>query len=518
MVALIVGVNASAAPQSAVADPKTTPATTARATAGTTASHPVALRLERLWEREKLPSTAFAGLTVLDPETGQTLFSRNGEILFTPASNAKLYSTAFALSTLGPDHRFETELRIEGEYFDSGGILRGDLALIGKGDPSIGARAYPYSRDGARNRDPALSAMEAFADAAHARGIRLIEGDVIGDDSAYLWEPFREGWAQDDALHEFGAPVSALTLHDSAVRLTIRPGSQNELPAEISVQPAVDYFDIINEIRTVRGAPARVTWERVPGQRLLLLRGELPPDAPPRSIRLAVDDPALFAATYLRDALIRRGIVVRGAARARHRFPAEHTAADDAQVPSPDTLVHLRLSPPLSDLVAVVNKESQNLHAELLLLEVARTTTGVGSRTAAMAALRRFLVSEKVPVTGLTLADASGLARLNLVSPDSTAMLLAAMWRGNHRDVWVASLPVGGQDGTLGSRFAGNPLAAAVSAKTGTLRGVAALAGYVRTRSGKTLVFSAVVNNHGGPGYVARAFLDMIAMEIAGTP
>ncbi len=413
----------------------------------------------------------------------------------------------------------ETELRMEGELLPASGRLRGDLVLVGKGDPSIGGRIYPYSRDTARQRDHTLPALEDFVDAVLARGIQVIEGDIVGDDTAYLWEPFREGWAQDDALYEYGAPVSALTLNDNAVRITIRPATKVGDTAEITVQPESEYFDILNEVTTTKGATARLDWERVPGERLLILRGELPPGSSPRVERVAVDDPALFTAHVLRQALLRRGIEVKGNARARHRLPAESDipAAEAEHQPS-SSLIHVRLSPPLSELITVVNKESQNLHAELLLCEVARVKTGVGSRKEAFNEMRRFLAAAKVSPGAALLSDASGLARLNLVSPEATAGLLSAMWQSPHRDLWVASLPVGGDDGTLRNRFSGKPLASSISAKTGTLRGVTALGGYVRTRSGKVLAFSVMVNNHGGPSRQARAFLDTIALEIASLP
>lgn len=496
----------------------------APAGAATSGAAEIRAALEARWQRDPLPQRAFAGFVVVDPEDGQVIFRHNERMLFTPASNAKLYSTALALSRLGAEYRFETALRMEGEFLESQGLLRGNLALTGRGDPSMGGRLYPYAAETANERDDSLPAMEAFADAVVARGIRTIEGDVIGDDTAYLWEPFREGWAQDDALYEYGAPVSALSLNDNAVRVTVRPGTEPGSLAAVSVVPEGEYFDIVNEVETVKGATARLEWERVAGERLLLLRGELPPGSPARVLRVAVDDPARFAAHVLRQALLRRGIRVEGTVRVRHRLTPEYNpdkgaeAADGEPQGGEGQLLHLRLSPPLSELIAVVNKESQNLHAELLLYEVARVTQGVGSRSGAFTELRRFLAASAVPVEGVTLADASGLARLNLVSPEATALLLTAMWRSSHRDLWVNSLPVGGAEGTLRGRFSGNALGASIRAKTGTLRGVVALSGYVQTRGGKTLVFSGMVNNHGGPSAQARAFLDTLALEIAARP
>ncbi len=480
----------------------------------------LAARLDRVFNREPVAQRALVGLAVAHPDSGQLVYSRNGNQLFVPASNTKLYSSALALSRLGPDHRLETMLTLEGEFYPATGELRGDLVLSGKGDPSISGRLYPYSAETARKRADPLSALEEFARAVHTRGIRVIHGDIVGDDTAYDWEPFREGWAQDDALYEYGAPVSALTLNDNAIRLTIRAGKQPGEPAEISVQPDTGYFDILNEVSTVKGAPSVIEWERVPPQRLLVVRGQLPVGAPPHAEWVAVDDSALFAAHAFRQVLLQKGVMVKGTARARHRMPSEPigAVAQGTTTAASSNLLHLRLSPPLSELIGVVNKESQNLHAEMLLLEVARVKGGSGSRKQAFQEMRRFLIDAGVSVDAVHLADASGLARLNLVSPEASVALLSAMWKGPYRAIWVASLPAGGAEGTLRNRFGGNALASSVMAKTGTLRGVMALSGYVRTRSGRMLAFSAMVNNHGGPSSQSRAFLDTIALELASLP
>ncbi|MCU0227959.1 MAG: D-alanyl-D-alanine carboxypeptidase/D-alanyl-D-alanine-endopeptidase [Bryobacterales bacterium] len=483
-------------------------------------SNSVAERLEPLLRRLSLPGQAFVGLAVADPDTGELLYTSSGNMLFVPASNTKLFATALALSRLGPDHRMETRLSMDGAFLPARGELRGHLILAGAGDPSISGRTYPYAAETARQRQDPLAALEPFADAVAARGIRVIHGDIIGDDTAYDWEPFREGWSQDDALYGYGAPVSALTVNDNALRMTIRPGAKAGEPAVIELTPEIGYFDVLNEVATVQGGAARMDWERLSAQRLLVVRGQLPAGSPAHAETVAVDDPALFAAHALRHLLLQKGVEVRGVARARHRMHFQPGTRDGEtnQRPADSSLIHLRLSPPLAELLAVVNKESQNLHAEMLLLEVARAASGSGSRARAFQELSAFLREARIAPEAVRLADGSGLARLNLVSPEATVALLSAMWRGPHRAVWLASLPVGAAEGTLRNRFAGDARAAAILAKTGTLRGVIALSGYARTPSGRTLAFSAMVNNHGGPSSQSREFLDTIALELASLP
>lgn len=475
----------------------------------------LATRLSALWQRETLPARAFAGLAVSDPATGQTLFSRNAAYLFVPASNTKLFSTALAIHRLGPDYQMSTELLAGGSIDLATGRLHGDLILRGGGDPSLSSRRFPYSKETQHLRDYPIPGIEALIDEMASRGVRSIEGDVVGDDTAYTWSPLREGWAQDDALYGYGAPVSALTVNDNLVELIVTPAPKAGTLAQVEMRPALPYYDILNRVLTTPKPAGRIEWEREPG-RQLVLRGSIAAGARAWRGSVAIDDPAFYAARYLRDALLRRGIGVSGTARARHRLSGDAAPAGTA-VP-PLAVLARHLSPPLSEVIRTVNKESVNLFAELLLAEVARNETGDGSEEQGLNELRRFLKEIDIPPEAVSLADASGLARLNLVSPQATVLLLNAMWRGPNREFYADSLPLGGEDGTLEHRFAQSPLSGRIRAKTGSLRGVSALSGYAATRSGRILTFSAFVNNHAGSSRLAREFLDKIALEIAGAP
>ncbi|MDZ7637107.1 MAG: D-alanyl-D-alanine carboxypeptidase/D-alanyl-D-alanine-endopeptidase [Bryobacterales bacterium] len=471
-------------------------------------------RLSKLWRRETLPTRAFAGLAVVDAVSGETIASENAAYLFVPASNVKLYSTALALHRLGPEHRVSTQVLAGGSFDEPSGVLRGNLILQGGGDPSMSSRRFPYSIETEDLRDYPIPALEELADELLTRGIRQIDGDVIGDDSKYVWEPFHEGWAQDDALYGYGAPVSALSVNDNLIEITVAPAAVVGEPATVSIRPALPYYDILNRAVTTAKPGSRIEWERAPGQQLIL-RGGIAPRASAWKGKVAIDDPALYAARYLRDALLRRGVRVSGGARARHQLAGAASGS-----PPADSLAVLarHQSPPVAEIVHTVNKESMNLFAEMLLLEVAHASGGTGSREQGLRELRNFLAGIGIAPDAVSIADASGLARLNLVSPQATVQLLRSMWRGPHRQIWLESLPVGGRDGTLERRFGDSPLASSIRAKTGSLRGVSALSGYATTRSGKTFAFSAFVNNHPGSSRIARDFLDRIALEIAGSP
>jgi D-alanyl-D-alanine carboxypeptidase/D-alanyl-D-alanine-endopeptidase (penicillin-binding protein 4) len=457
-------------------------------------------KLDALLKDSPVAQHAFVGVSVYDLAKGEPVYASNADRLFVPASNTKLFTTAMALTRLGPDYRFHTVVRQEGA----------DLVLVGGGDPTLSGRAVPYQKGPDPN--PPLAAIEALADQVAARGITRIDGDIIGDDTAYVWEPYPSGWAEDDGIWDYGAPVSALTVNDNVFTLTLRAAEAGEPPA-LSLSPALEYFTIDNRVRTGPGLENRVRIERPAGTRQLRLWGAMPSDpATETRLLLAIDDPALYAATAFADALERRGIAIRGRPVARHRFPNE--TPEPTEPPAGAELAR-RDSQPLSETLTILAKVSQNLHAEMALREVARVRRGVGSRQAGLEEERDFLKEVGIERTDYQFADGSGLARSGLVTPGAIVALLRYMYASPYRDQWIPLLPVGGEDGTLSTRFDGNPAAARIHAKTGSLSHVAALSGYAEKAGGGTLAFSILVNNFNTQSAGVRALIDKIALLIA---
>jgi D-alanyl-D-alanine carboxypeptidase/D-alanyl-D-alanine-endopeptidase (penicillin-binding protein 4) len=320
----------------------------------------------------------------------------------------------------------------------------------------------------------------------------------------------------DDALWEYGAPVSALTLNDNSITLTITPGTQPGEPAGLSVSPAVAFYEIDNRTITTAGVERKVYIDRDPGSRQLRLWGQIPVKSVPRSMLLGVDDPARFAALALREELTARGVSISGRAIARHRYPNELPDLEQADPnPAPTGVPIARLlSAPLLEDLRVTNKVSQNLHAELALRAVAKVQRGIGSREAGIAELEAFLTEIGVEEAEYDITDGSGLSRLNLVTPVALVKLLRFVWTSPQRENWIGLLPVGGDDGTLSARFVGAAAAGRVHAKTGTLSHVSALSGYARKPSGKTLVFAILVNNYRGSSSEIRATIDQICNSL----
>lgn len=447
------------------------------------------------------------GIHVLDLSTGRNVFGYQDELLFVPASVTKLCSTAYALARLGADYRFRTLVTAPAGP-DASGTIRGDLRLVGGNDPTLSGRKFPYQRD-PQSQDPLQPLAELAGLLARARVTR-IQGDVVGDDTAALWEPYPPGRAQEDSTWDYGAPVSALSFNDNRINLTVRPGRRPGDPAQLSVSPPLDYFLIQNRVTTIAGQGSNVSLERRPGSRQIRLWGAIGLRAKGEGRSLAVDDPALFAASAFREVLIRQGIAVAGRPVARHWYPGDNPLP--AAPASGEVVLAERLSPPLADILTVVNKESVNLYAELLLLESARRTGGLASRTAALDGLLAFLREAGVPEDEARLFDASGLSMLNMITPRALTTLLAFMERSPHRQAFRNSLAIAGEEGTLRNRFPGLPAARRIQAKTGTLSRVNAIAGYADAPSAQRLAFAIFVNNHAAPGGEIRSLIDKICM------
>lgn len=477
---------------------------------------PLSRRIEEVWKSDPAAARAVWGICALDAASGKPLVEFNGSHFFIPASNTKLLTTALALVRLGPDFRFHTRVTSR-VPIGAGGVLDSDLRLVGDGDPNLSGREIPYRKDSPPG-DP-LAAMDRLAAELERKGLRQVRGGIIGDDTAFVWEPYAPGWAVEDIVSADGPAVSAISLNDNEIALTVAPGSAPGEPGAITVEPALDYFTIDNRVVTgPAGGEWRVQADREPGSRVIHVCGEMAPRDPPVSLRLAVDDPALFAAAALRDALERRGIHVLGGLATRHRFtdrirdlghgrPRQPRAAQAVELASLE-------SPPVIEYLRVIDKVSQNLHAEMMLRTVARARRGIGSRQAGIEELKQFLNEAGVRTDDIFIRDGSGLSRMNLVTPAAVAQLLVYMNQTPWAAAWRSLLPVGGEDGTLQYRFRVRPRGVLVQAKTGSLAHVSALAGYVQAPGGRLVAFSILVNNYQAPDVDIRQMIDRISLTL----
>ena len=462
-------------------------------------------------------SRAFWGIKIVELESGRTVYQHNEDKLFVLASNAKLFSTALGLVRLGPQHTYTTSVVVEAPPAEDG-VVPGDLILLGGGDPNLSSRVIPYDPD----KDFEKNLLRPITDLAQQvvdAGIRRIEGNVVGDDTRYVWQRHPPGWSMQDGYWAYGAPISALSFNDNMVKLRVLPGTAPRRLARVDVTPKIEYFSLDNRART---APTRTVarglgFERQPGSRKLLLWGDISIRSRGRVLSVAVDDPALFAALALHGELKRLGVTIDGAAVARHAHPHEFPSLKRLSNRKPKaypTKLAAIQSAPLAQTLPIINKDSQNLHAEMLLCEVGYQRRGVGSFEAGLAELKSFLVEAGLKPQESKLQDASGLSRRNLVTPGATTQLLTYMWNSPSREHFVPSLPVSGEDGTLDWRFARTSAKGRIRAKTGSLAHVTAISGYATALDGRHLAFSILVNNYGVQASYIRSRVDKICVAM----
>jgi len=468
----------------------------------------------------------FWGIEVVSLHDGKVLYSQNADKLFTPASNTKLFTTAAALALIGPNYNFRTTVETSGTL-DKHGRLTGDLVLVGRGDPNLSGRELPYALHTARNEHP-IQVLEQLADELVKKGVKYVDGDIVADDSYFAFERYGEGWSQDDLVWDYGAPVSALTINDNVVFVNILPGDRVGERAFVSITPFADYYRIDNRIITTpSGTQRKIFINREPGSTLLTLWGNVPLDDAGASEDLAIEDPAEFAATLFRGLLQTRGVSVYGRQRTRHTELASlSTFTVTASAPARGGDEPMRSlqnqalvlasyqSKPLVEDVRVINKVSQNLHAEILLRLLGREKGTAGTVEGGLEVLRGFLNQAGVPNDQYVFYDGSGLSRQNLVTPHAVVQLLryAALqpWGASFRD----TLPVSGVDGSLSDRFKSLDLQGRIYAKTGSLGGVKSLSGYVTTKHGEQLAFSILTNNFNLPTKPVTDAIDSVVEAV----
>ena len=468
--------------------------------------------------------------------------------LFRPASNNKIFTTATALALLGPDRKFTTT--VTGKLDRATGIVAGDLTLIGGGDANLDSNDLPYLPR--TQRAFAFHDLEDLAAQLTAKGVKSIAGDVIGDDTYFPSEPYPPSWNADDFTWGYGAPISALTITDNQLKLSItsQPGmgrlyQRGEVPAGSQPyahalvtldQHGVSYYTLQNEVLlSPAKTPNAVGVERLAGTRILRVYGSIAVDAPVDTEQIAIDDPAAYAAMAFMSVLTAHGITVAGSSRSEKQtlsngggFLEQLRAPgkQEAKVPAIDAAPVLcgeLIRPPvlaahasqgLLPDINFTNKVSQNLHAELMLHQLGRAPVcGQGSNVEGARMVRAYLLRAGVAEGDFLLYDGSGLSDHDLVAPRALTKFLSYAATQPWFAQWKSTLPEGGVDGTLNARFPG--LKGRINAKTGTLGESRALSGYVTTVTGETLVFSVLVDTH-LPGSVDRSVMDRIVMAIAG--
>lgn len=438
------------------------------------------------------------GLAVVDAATGREIFSRDAGLNLVPASTMKLPVTAAALEYLGPEKRFVTRL-LSAEK-PAGGVLGGDLYLVGGGDPSLGSEII-------RNA-PALSAVySGWAELLRTAGISSVRGGVLADES--LFESFQPGsWSWEDIGNYYAARPSALTVNDNTYRIYFRPGAvPGEKAGVLRTDPPMPGLSFENLMLTgPEGSGDNGYVFAFPGQRSAVLRGTIPMGAAEFAIKAALPDPAIFAAGALTDSLSAAGIKIAGKPAAGKAPAAAYELASST-------------SAPLSEIVRALNKRSFNLYAEMLLRHLGLEKGAGGTPEEGRKAVASFLSAGGAPSGSFQVADGCGLSRNNLARAGAFARLLVFAYGRPWFRAFHDSLPFPGDPDAGGSMKrlgAGTPLEGALRLKTGSLRGVRAYAGYLKTKKGRTLAFCSIVNNYAASGAAIDDLHRDLLLEIYG--
>jgi D-alanyl-D-alanine carboxypeptidase/D-alanyl-D-alanine-endopeptidase (penicillin-binding protein 4) len=450
------------------------------------------------------------GVALMD-DRGHLLFGRNERRLFTPASNTKLVVSIVASALLSPDWKVRTSLYGAGPVVK--GALQGDLVLYGRGDPTMSRRCYATDTTaaGVCDRD-SFARLRLLADSLKARGIRQINGDLVGDGSYFEPIMVRSQWELFDLNWWYAAPVSGLAFNDNSVDFTWQPGLAPGMPVTITMQP--DLGDVSFENRTVTTPAGGVTdlpdrFFRVPGTLQIWAEGGAAVDHPPGTESFALPDPNLYTARALRQVLLEAGISIAGTTRSTTDSALYGRVR--ASVPLAEVT-----SRPLRDWIFPILNTSQNLFAEMLLKQLGKQFGKAGSWEEGLAVERRFLIdSVRVDSTEFALVDGSGLAGGNLISPHAFTQLLRYIRSHPRYSTFVPGLPVAGTKGTLRTHFEGTPLARRVRAKSGSIEGVNTLSGYIEPANGKVLIFSIQANHHVQTTKTILAAIDNLVLEMA---
>ncbi|MEQ8822129.1 MAG: D-alanyl-D-alanine carboxypeptidase/D-alanyl-D-alanine-endopeptidase [Sumerlaeia bacterium] len=457
-------------------------------------------QIDALFDDDPRFKGAIFGALVESLDTGEVWLERNADQLFVPASNQKIPVAATALATLGPDFRYVTRVRASGDIED--GVLNGHLILEGMGDPTF------YYRFGSDPRAPFRHLAAQIKDA----GITTVTGYVIGDDNAWDDQHIPAGITHEDMIQWYGAPFGALNINENYVDLMIHPpDAQWELPVKIAPNLPSEYFTIRNELKTKLAGEHEVEVTRAFDSNEIVVRGQVVVGREPFERSPSLVNPTLYAATVFMEVLEHEGIEVRGPA----------SDIDDAWKPllaAPSTYLAKHESPPLSEILAVFLKSSQNMYAEVLVHTLGMHRDGVGNFEGGKTLIQDFLRTQfGIQPEDYVFVDGSGQSRLNLQTPRQVVTMFKGMrQREDLWPVWWEALTIAGVDGTLARRMKGTPAEGNVRGKTGTLPNTRQVSGYVTTADGENLVFSFMINNHTTTREATEDVIDGAAVLLAG--
>ncbi len=419
-------------------------------------------------------NSSLLAYSVYDLSSGKNSGNLNSSLLLHPASNLKLITSAAALSLI-PDYSFETSVFYYGSISDS--ILSGDVYIRGGFDPLFNTE----------NLDTLISYIKKS-------GIKKIDGDIYGDNSAIDSLHWGAGWMWDDEPSDYFPHFSALMLNENCIKVVAEPSLNGE-PAKINFIPDISFPAFFNQSATNEGKRSSLKIKRdwLNYSNAITLEGKIGINSKPDTLSVNVLFPEQMFMLATLKSLEKNGIEISGKQRLGTILPGAVLAGS--------------FKTPLDSVIRIMNKESNNLAAEMVLRAICSYpgVTPAGAESG-INELKKFIESTGYKSTDYLIADGSGVSHYNLVSTDMITNILKFLYRNKPwvYEKLINSLPVSGTDGTLKTRMATAPLKGRIIAKTGTLSGVSTLAGYIKTKSGKDFAFTIFIQHYSGKASNAR--------------
>lgn len=430
---------------------------------------------------------------VVSLKTGETLYEKNSRTAMIPASNMKLFTTAAALFYLGPDFTVKTSFYFDGNL-DKQGVLHGNLIIYGRGDPNISGRFT----------DTPTTIFETIAESLKASGLRTIDGDIVGDDSYFDGEYYGP-WPAEESYKWYAARVSALSFNDNCIDLYVSPGKSPGARAHVVQSPKTSYVRVSNKVTTTSKKNNEAWISPLHGGTGILVGGKISSGKEVQELWFPVQSPPLYTSTVFKETLERAGIKVTGTAR---RVGDDHAS----EVPYGAKPIYEHTSLPLSESIKVINKRSQNLHAELLLKQLGLHKGSGPTFDGGVQVVRDFVRKIGIDSKDIAIHDASGLSRSNRLSAHAIAQLLQIMYESKWSNAFRDSLAVAGVDKSLEKMVRSVP-EGSVQAKTGSLKNVLSLSGFADGKT-ETLAFSIIVNGFEEETSRIRHARDRICAEL----
>jgi len=427
------------------------------------------------------------GVMVVSLTRGDTLFAHNAGEMMQPASTMKLFSTAAALDRFGPEHRFSTDV-LRDAAVGPDGTVGGNLYLRADGATAMSSRFWKEAN----------YPMNTLAHAVAAAGVKHVKGDLVYDATAFDDQLIPEGWKTKYLGAAYAARVSALSLNENVYWVVVKPEGGN---AVVRLDPATTALALRSNVRLTGGSGGRIT-ARQHGD-TLIVSSAVGRSGGEKRYSLVMPDPAAYTAGALRAALQSAGIVVEGTIRA-------------GKTPASAQKVASFLSPPLSEIISEMNRESINVVAELLFRDAARASApgGQASAEAGLANMRNFLMTKVgARPNAINVSDGSGLSTLDSLTPRTMIQLLSYAHHGPWSSAFHGSLPVAGESELLRRRMRSTPAQGNLHAKTGTTDTVIGLGGYVTAKDGEIIAFSFIYNGH--DRWNAKSTMDAMGATLA---